>query len=81
MAGSAYYNIVYMSERVGTSNTYRVTGGDRTKTGKNNSPVIKKRRAILFLLIQTKENNSLCCIYLCFYAVVTYYWYVLWEIQ
>lgn len=29
MAGSACYNIVYMRERVSTSNTYRVTGGDR----------------------------------------------------
>lgn len=27
MAGSACYNIVYMRERVGASNTYRVTGG------------------------------------------------------
>lgn len=60
MAGSACYNIVYMSERVSTSNTCRVTGGDRKKqekTGKNNSHVIKKRRVILSLLIQMKVDN------------------------
>lgn len=44
MAGSACYNIVYMSERVGTVKTYRVTGG------KNNSLAIK--RDVILLLIQ-----------------------------
>lgn len=28
MAGSACYNTVYMTARVGASNTYRVTEGD-----------------------------------------------------
>ena len=43
MAGSACYNIVYMSERGSTSNTYRVTGGEQRKK-QNNSLVIQRRR-------------------------------------
>lgn len=61
MAGSAFYNIVYMRERVSTSNTYRVTGGDRgEKTGRNNSLMIKKRYVILSVPIQKYDR---CCIY------------------
>lgn len=38
MAGSACYNIVYMSERVSARNTYRVTRGDRKKQEKTIAP-------------------------------------------
>lgn len=77
MAGSACYNIVYMSERFSASETYRVTGGGRKKQEKTIAPVIKKRRVIPLLLIQTKVSNSLCFIYSCFCSVVIYY--VLWD--
>lgn len=61
MAGSACYNIVYMREGVGTSNTYRVTGGDGGKRhGENNSLWLKSDTSFLPVFIQKYDR---CRIY------------------
>lgn len=61
MAGSACYNIVYMREGVGTSNTYRVTGGDRgERHGENNSLWLKSDTSFLSVFIQKYDG---CRIY------------------
>lgn len=64
MAGSACYNIVYMSERISTRNTYRVTGKD-LQSRKNNSLMIRKRHVILLLFMQNKANYYLL-VFTCF---------------
>lgn len=55
MAGSACYNIVYMSERVGTSNTYRVTGGDRAKQEETIALWLRNTSFVLSFLSESEQ--------------------------
>lgn len=55
MAGSACYNTVYMSERVGTSNTYRVTGGDRTKQEETIAPWLRNTSFVFSFLSESEQ--------------------------